>query len=200
VSAPVSGKVETSRPSLVIKALRAIGGETNGIRPRLHTLAFVSRLVPLQVGNKLRASLLRGVGFAIGEGTLFRGTPNIGGAFDGRFAANLSIGRDCVIDADCTFDLGERIQIGDRVTLGHQVMILTASHELGPREHRAGPVTTAPVTISDGAWLGPRCIVLPGVTIGEGAVVAPGSVVNKDVEAHTRVGGIPARKLEALAP
>jgi maltose O-acetyltransferase len=186
--------------SLVRRALRAIDGETSGIRPRLHTISFVSRLVPVHVGNRLRASLLRTVGFSIGEGTLVRGTPNIGGSFDRALAGNLAIGRDCVIDADCTFDLGARIRIGDRVTIGHQVMLLTASHELGPREHRAGPVTTAPVTVENGAWLGPRCIVLPGVTIGEGAIVAAGSVVSKDVEPHTRVGGSPARKLEALTP
>ena len=59
-------------------------------------------------------------------------------------------------------------------------------------------MTLAPVTIKAGAWLGPRSIVLPGVTVGEGAIVMPGSLVNKDVAPNTRVAGTPARLIETL--
>jgi maltose O-acetyltransferase len=196
----MSDSVNPLDPSVAGRIAVAFDEETRNIHPRLNAINLVTRLLPLEVGNRLRASLLRRVGFQIGEGTLVRGTPNIGGAGKGAYAAKLTVSKRCVIDADCTFDLGATIRIGDGVTLGHQVMILTTSHELGPREHRAGAVTVAPVIVENGAWLGPRCVVLPGVTIGEGAVVAPGSVVNKDVDPHTRVGGSPARKLEALAP
>jgi acetyltransferase-like isoleucine patch superfamily enzyme len=55
-----------------------------------------------------------------------------------------------------------------------------------------------PVVVGDGVWLGARSIILPGVTIGEGSIVNPGAVVNKDVAANTRVGGIPATQLEVL--
>jgi maltose O-acetyltransferase len=55
-----------------------------------------------------------------------------------------------------------------------------------------------PVVIQEGAWLRARCIILPGVTIGAGAVVEAGAVVNKDVPANTRVGGVPAVKLQTL--
>jgi maltose O-acetyltransferase len=79
-------------------------------------------------------------------------------------------------------------------------MILTSTHELDIREHRAGPIRLSPVSIGDGAWLGPRCIVLPGATVGAGAIVNPGAVVNKDVAPHTRVGGIPATQLDVLKP
>jgi acetyltransferase-like isoleucine patch superfamily enzyme len=79
-------------------------------------------------------------------------------------------------------------------------MILTSTHELDIREHRAGPVQLSPVSIGDGAWLGPRCVILPGVTLGAGAIVNPGAVVNKDVAPHTRVGGIPATQLDVLKP
>ena len=85
------------------------------------------------------------------------------------------------------------------MTIGHQAMILTSSHEIGPKEHRAGPTVQAPVMIHDGVWIGPRSIVLPGITIGEGAIVAPGALVNKDVPAHTRVAGAPAKVVEQLA-
>jgi maltose O-acetyltransferase len=56
------------------------------------------------------------------------------------------------------------------------------------------------VIVGSGAWLGPRAVVLPGVTIGAGAVVAAGSMVSKDVAANTRVAGVPARPVETLSP
>jgi maltose O-acetyltransferase len=77
-------------------------------------------------------------------------------------------------------------------------MILTSTHELDSPAHRAGPLILKPVTIGDGAWIRARSIILPGVTIGEGAIVDAGAVVNKNVDRDTRVGGIPANKLEAL--
>ena len=76
---------------------------------------------------------------------------------------------------------------------------MTSTHELGPREHRAGPIVKTPVVIEAGALLGARAIILPGVTIGAGAVVNPGAVVNKDVTPHTRVGGAPAVQIEVLS-
>lgn len=51
------------------------------------------------------------------------------------------------------------------------------------------------MVIGDYVWLGPRCMVLPGVTVGEGAVVAAGAVVTKNVEPYTLVGGVPAQKI-----
>lgn len=185
--------------TLLGKVRNVVTTELSQIRPRLATLSLVSRLLPLQVGSLTRANLLRKVGFAIGEGTRVQGTPRIVGSRPG-YADNLVIGRDCFIEIGCHFDLGERITLEDNVTLGHQVLILTTSHELGPREHRAGPLTHGPVTIQRGAWIGPRSIILPGVTIGEGAIVSSGSLVNKNVEPNTRVAGMPAKRAESLQP
>jgi maltose O-acetyltransferase len=173
---------------------RVLREEAGELRLRRRALALASRLLPLQVGNAWRAALLRRAGFRVGEGTILRGQPNVTGG------SALVIGADCVIDVDCTFDLGAEITLGDRVTLGHQVMLLTTSHELGPREHRCGDITFRPVIVGSGAWLGPRAVVLPGVTIGAGAVVAAGSMVSKDVAANTRVAGVPARPVETLSP
>lgn len=184
--------------SLAAKVGSVLVADTRSVHPKLIAMNVVARLVPLTVGNSLRAQVMRAAGFRIGEGTLVRGTPRINGArglYD-----HLTIGRHCFIDLECTLDLEEHITLGDRVTLGHQVMILTSTHELGPREHRAGPLTRAPVAIGDGAWLGPRCIVLPGVTIGAGAIVSAGALVNKNVAEHTRVGGTPAKVLETIEP
>ena len=176
---------------------RALDDELGRLRLRLFVFRLASRLAPVQFGNRYRTSMLRCVGFQIGSGTLLFGTPRIAGGRRG-FARRLVIGRDCSVGVDCTFDLGERLTIGDRVTIEHQVMILTTSHELGPRHHRAGTVIVAPVAVGDGAWLGARCTILPGVTVGEGAIVAPASLVNKDVAPHTRVAGAPAKRTETL--
>lgn len=186
------------KPPLGERLRRAIMAEAGQVRPKLYTLSLLARALPAQTANDLRTDLIRKAGFSIGPRTIFYGAPRFTGASED-LAPFLSIGADCVIDVGCEIELGEKITIGDRVTLGHEVMLLTTSHELGPREHRAGPVVRAPVVLEDGCWLGPRCTVLPGVTIGKGAIVAPGSVVTKDVTANTRVSGNPARQIEVLS-
>lgn len=176
----------------------AVTGEVEQLRLNLLGTGLITRLLPAQAGNGVRVKLLRSLGFVIGEGTQFTGTPRIR-CLVPQMAGKLVIGCDCLIEMDVILELGEHITLGDGVTLGHGVMILTTSHALGPREHRAGEHMYAPVTVGKGAWLGARVVVLPGVNIGEGAVVAEGSLVNKDVPAHTRVGGIPAKGSERLA-
>jgi maltose O-acetyltransferase len=63
---------------------------------------------------------------------------------------------------------------------------------------RAGDLKAEPVTIGDGAWIGARATILPGVTIGGGAVVAAGSVVTRDLPANVLAGGVPARVIREL--
>jgi acetyltransferase-like isoleucine patch superfamily enzyme len=178
------------------KALTLLREETTGIHPRLIALNAALGFLPRYQAQATRARMLSLVGFRIGEGTRLAGSPKINGGSN--LFENLIIGRNCEIEADCVLDLGERITIGDRVTLSPGVMILTSTHELDIREHRAGPVQLSPVSVGDGAWLGARCVILPGVSIGPGAIVNPGSVVNKNVPPHTRFGGIPAVQLEVL--
>ena len=75
-------------------------------------------------------------------------------------------------------------------------MIATLNHNMDPA--RRANLLPAPVRIGDDAWLGANVTVLPGVTIGNGAVVAAGAVVSRDVEENTVVGGVPARVLRRL--
>jgi maltose O-acetyltransferase len=163
---------------------------------RLQLAQLAMMPLPPHVGNRLRVYLLRMCGFQIGQGTVMWGAPTITGSGD--FYTRLTIGRDCWFNLGCFLNLGANIAIGDRVSLGHQVMILTDSHRIGNYERRAGELTALPVFVGDGAWLGARCMVLPGVTIGEGAVIAAGAVVTKNVAPHTLVGGAPARLLRDL--
>jgi len=178
------------------KVLNLVDEETSGIHPRLIALNVAANLLPKHQAGLTRARLYALAGFRIGEGTRIAAAPRINGG--PTLFANLVVGRQCIIDAECVLDVSEKVTLGERVTLSPGVMILTSTHELDIREHRAGPVQLSPVSIGDGAWLGARCIILPGVTIGAGVIVNPGSVVNKDVASNTRVGGTPAVQLEVL--
>lgn len=92
------------------------------------------------------------------------------------------------------------IRIGARCDLGHGVTLVTGSHEMGGAERRAGPGTAAPITIGDGSWIGARTLILGGVTIGSGCMIAAGSVVAADIPANSFAAGVPARIKRHLNP
>jgi maltose O-acetyltransferase len=177
------------RPARWKKLVALLREDTSGLHPRLIALNFVAKLLPGPAAQA-RARLFSVAGFRVGAGTSLSSAPKINGGPN--LFANLTIGTDCEIGLDCVFDLAERVTIGHGVTLGPGVTLLTSTHELDIREHRAGASQLKPVTIGDGAWLGAGVVILPGVSIGEGSVVDAGSVVNKDVPAQVRVGGTPA--------
>src|SRR5260370_35687580 len=145
--------------------------ETVGVHPRLMALNLALSLLPRHQAAEARARLFSLAGFRIGEGTRLQAPPRLNGA--GSLFSNLVIGKNCNIDAECVFDLAERITIGDRVTISPGVMILTSTHELDIKEHRAGPLQLAPVNLGDGALLRARSIFLPEGTVEEGAIVDP---------------------------
>jgi maltose O-acetyltransferase len=165
--------------------------ELGELRPRLLLLALLCWPLPRGAFRRLRAAMLRLVGFCVGPGTHVAGLPELTG--EGDLTVNLVIGAGCELDWGCVLELGDRLTLGDGVVLGAEAMILTTSHELGSRERRAGPLFRKRVTIGSGAVLGARSIVLPGVTIGSGAEILAGSVVTRDVPPNTRWGGLPAR-------
>ena len=104
---------------------------------------------------------------------------------------NIHIGENVFINSGCKMQDQGGIYIGDDVLIGHNACLLTLNHVSDP-ESRAD-MYPEPVHIEDKAWLGSNVTVLPGVRIGEGAIVAAGAVVTKDVEPGTVVGGVPAK-------
>lgn len=112
------------------------------------------------------------------------------------FGRNTRIGRDVFINMGCKFQDQGGLTIGDGVLIGHNVVIATLNHPLDPA--RRADIIPAPVVIGNGAWIGSNATILPGVTVGEGAVVAAASVVTKDVPAGMVVVGSPARVLRAV--
>ena len=105
----------------------------------------------------------------------------------------VTIGRNSRINRNCTLDIRCGLTIGDDVSISPEVMILTLSHDYN--DPRFSDLDAGPVTIEDHVWIGSRALVLPGVTVGRGAVVAAGSVVTKDVAPMTVVAGVPAKQV-----
>jgi maltose O-acetyltransferase len=174
--------------------------EASVFHPRLHLAQLLAACLPLYVGGSVRAMLLRLAGFSIGHETVFWGMPTIVGTED--IYPKLIIGNYCKVGAKAFLDLADNIVFRDWVTLGPEVMLITGTHEIGSPGNRLGKLVPKPVCIGSGAWLGARCTVLPGVTIGDGAVVGAGAIVNRDVPPHTLVAGVPAvaiRKLDDQA-
>jgi len=114
------------------------------------------------------------------------------GGFEIRAPRRLVIGAGSVIGHRVTLDARGGLVIGCNVNISGEAMIWTAQHDYRDPEFNA---VFKPVTIEDHAWLGTRCMVLPGVTVGRGAVVAAGAVVTHDVPPCTVVAGIPAREV-----
>ena len=104
--------------------------------------------------------------------------------------SNLKIGSGCFIGSDVTLSLHDKIILGNNVVVNDGCVFLTGSHDVRDPGWR---LTKAPITVNDWAWVARNAIILPGVTIGYGAVVGAGSVVTKDVPARSVVAGNPAR-------
>jgi maltose O-acetyltransferase len=104
----------------------------------------------------------------------------------------LTIKSGTSIGFNCHLDARSGIYIGKNVNLATEVMIWSLHHEINSIDFKT---KGGSVIIKDYCWLGSRCIILPGVTVGEGAIIAAGAVVSKDVEPYSVVGGVPAKKI-----
>lgn len=111
----------------------------------------------------------------------------------GRF---IKLGKHVFINHACSFlDMGG-ITLEDHVLIGPRVNLVTENHPLNLASRRG--MLCKPILIKRNAWIGAGATILPGVTVGENAVVAAGAVVSKDVPANTVVGGIPAKQIKSF--
>lgn len=106
--------------------------------------------------------------------------------------SKLTIGENTHINHGCMFDARGYLTIGNSVSISHNVKIITGSHNPSTKNFQGVYLKTE---IGDYAWIGIGAIILNNIRIGEGAVVAAGAVVTKDVEPYTIVGGVPAKKI-----
>jgi carbonic anhydrase/acetyltransferase-like protein (isoleucine patch superfamily) len=141
----------------------------------------------------------------LGDDVLLDGKSDI--MFSGMFRERprLEIGDRTYVNHRCSFAVSRRITIGRDVYIATNVRFLDSpGHPLDPAERLAKrpppPESVRPITVEDNVWIGMDVVVLPGVTIGEGSVIATGAVVTKDVPPYTLAGGVPARPVRSLAP
>jgi acetyltransferase-like isoleucine patch superfamily enzyme len=111
---------------------------------------------------------------------------------------NIWIGRDALLNHGVHIENVARVEIGPLTALGIFTVVLTSNHEIGSKEQRCGRWLRQPVSIGSGSWIGARSTILPGVTIGDGCVVAAGSLVREDCGADGLYAGVPARRIKDL--
>lgn len=112
------------------------------------------------------------------------------------FGKNITVGENVFINACCHFQDHGGVTIGDGCQIGHNVVFATLNHSLEPQMRKF--TVPAPIVLGRNVWVGSNSTILPGVTIGDNAVVAAGAVVTKDVAPDTVVGGVPARLIRHI--
>lgn len=190
---PVSGE---ARPSSVRSRLDApaIALKLFGIRVLNYVTNHVVTHVPsftlrhLWYRRVLGIQLGRNAGVHLGTYIWFWGPGAIR-------RIGVSIGRNSRIERGCTIDARSPLTIGDNVGISPEVMILAGTHDVNDPEFKDSEVGPWAVSIEDHVWIGSRAIIMPGVTVGRGAVVAAGAVVTKDVPPLTIVAGVPAKPI-----
>jgi len=158
---------------------------------RLNTIALefevmILHLVGLVPCHYFRRFFYRLFGIKIGKGS----TIHMFARFYNPF--NISIGEDSIIGEGAVLDGRDKLMIGNHVDIATDVMIYNSQHDVKDPNFKA---ISAPVIIQDYVFIGPRAIILPGVTVKKGAVVGAGAVVTKNVEEGIIVGGVPARQI-----
>jgi len=114
-------------------------------------------------------------------------------------AANITIGERCFINSEVRFACPfTEITLGNDVLVGPRVSFETVNHSLTCEADGTRPVKSASIQVDDKVWIAAGAMIMPGVHIGEGAVIAAGAVVTKDVPAYTLVGGVPAKEIKSL--
>lgn len=112
------------------------------------------------------------------------------------FGKNITLGKRVFINSGCCFQDQGGIEIGDGCLIGHQVVLATLNHDLTP-ENR-GSMLPAPIKLGKNVWIGAHATLLPGVIVGDNAVIAAGAVVTKDVPKNAVVGGVPAKIIKMI--
>lgn len=106
-----------------------------------------------------------------------------------------------MVNRNCEFHTGlgnGKIDVGENAFIGMNTCLICVTHEIGDQNQRAAKTIYKDIVVGNGCWIGANSTVLPGVTIGDGTIVAAGSVVAKDCEENCLYGGIPAKKIKEL--
>ena len=112
------------------------------------------------------------------------------------FGRNIHVAENVFINACCQFQDQGGIWIGEGSLIGHNVVFATLNHDMNPMKRQI--CIPKSIELGKNVWVGSNSTILPGVKIGDNAVVAAGAVVNKDVEANSIVGGVPAKFIKGV--
>lgn len=112
---------------------------------------------------------------------------------------NIEIGDGTFINYNVWMNTAARIKIGRNCNIAMRVSFITSTHEIGSVDRRAGQNVSKPITVGNGVWIGANAVILPGVTINDGCIVAAGAVVNRDCEPNSLYAGVPAVKVKSLS-
>lgn len=140
--------------------------------------------------EELRALMSRLVGYKVDDG--FRLFPPV----YTDFGKNIKIGKDVFVNSGCCFQDQGGVTLGDGCLVGHNVVFATLDHDKCPSKR--GDMTAAPIVVGKDVWIGAHATILKGVTIGDGAIVAAGAVVTRDVPPNTIAAGVPARVVKTI--
>lgn len=174
------------------------GDDYDAADPALVAARFEARRLTRRLGEldpadvEARAELLRTLLGAVGPGAWVE-TP-----FHCDYGAQIRLGARVFVNMACVFLDAAAITLGDDVQLGPGVQLLTSDHPRDARRRAAGMESARPITIGARAWLGAGVIVLPGLEIGEDAVVGAGGVVTESVPPGVVAAGNPCRVLRRL--
>lgn len=149
----------------------------------LFKLTFISAFVPF---HSIRLFFFKLFGLKIGKGSTIHMWTRF---FNPK---NITIGEDSIIGDHCFLDGRAVLRIGNHVDIASQVLIYNSEHDINSEGF--DPIEE-PVELDDYVFVGPRAIILPGVKIGKGAVVAAGAVVTDDVKPFDIVAGVPAKTI-----
>ena len=186
LSIDISQSIETSNQTLLLQHLRRFLGNLFLSYYR-YSIFQVGKIPSHYIRNFLYTNLYK---VKIGKGAVVYFGAELRGSW------NLIIDKGTIIGDNAILDARRGgIVIGKNVNIGSEVHLWTDQHDYNDPYFRATKSKVGPIIIGDRAWIGPRVTILHNVHIGEGAVIAAGAVVTKDVEPFTVVGGIPAKKI-----
>lgn len=148
--------------------------------PRYKTINYFKKLLLILMGAKIGKDVIFYPGVWICPGR------------------NLIVGNEVNFAKDVLINSSGGVKVGDRVLIGYRTQILSANHDIPPVGKRI-PVSGkkySQIIIENDVWIGANCLILPGVRIGEGAIIAGGSVVTNNVAENSIVAGVPAKFLK----
>ncbi|GIN74502.1 acetyltransferase [Bacillus sp. J14TS2] len=163
-------------------AMVAVSTETRRLCAQLNNGVYTDEQIRQQVSHIIGQELDEGFSLFL--------------PFTADFGKNIKIGKNVFINSGCRFQDQGQIIIGDESLIGHNVVFATINHDYNPLNR--GTMYLKPIVLKERTWIGSNSTILPGVTVGENAIVAAGAVVTKDVEPNTIVGGNPAKVIANL--